>query len=98
AKFGHLEAIPADWRSWGVNASSPAALARTLEQERAHAFLFRDLATLRTDIPLFGTIDELHWRGPTPEFAPLAARFDAAVVSNNDPRRRKTTLITESTE
>ena len=64
ARYGHLEQIPDDWRTWGVNAARPAALARTLATERDHAFLFRDLATLRTDIPLFATIDELRWQGP----------------------------------
>lgn len=64
AKYGHLEQIPGDWRTWGVNAARPAALASTLATERDHAFLFRDLATLRTDIPLFATIDELRWQGP----------------------------------
>ena len=78
AKYGHLEAIPADCRTWGVNASRPGALARTLERERDRAFLFRDLATLRADIPLFRSVDELCWKGPTPAFVPLAARFDAA--------------------
>jgi 5'-3' exonuclease len=80
AKFGRLEAIPADWRSWSVNAASPAALARTFERERANAFLFRDLATLREGIPLFDSVDELHWGGPTAAFPPLAARFDSAVT------------------
>jgi 5'-3' exonuclease len=80
ARYGHLEAIPEDWRTWGVNAASPAALGRTLASERAHAFLFRDLATLRTDIPLFESVDELRWNGPTPAFAPLAARLDASVT------------------
>ena len=80
AKFGHLEAIPADWRTWGVNAASPAALAGTLHRDRERAFLFRDLATLRGEIPLFDTVDDLMWKGPTPAFAGLAARFDAAVT------------------
>jgi 5'-3' exonuclease len=81
AKFVHLESIPADWHAWGVNATRPAALAQTLERARDNAFLFRDLATLRTDIQLFESVDELHWRGPTPAFAPLAARFDAAITA-----------------
>ena len=80
ARYGHLEGIPEDWHTWGVNAASPGALARTLAREREHAFLFRDLATLRTDIPLFESVDELRWRGPTPAFAPLAARLDASVT------------------
>ena len=66
AKFGHLESIPADWRTWGVNATRPGALAQTLERERERVLLFRDLATLREDIPLFDSVDELKWRGPTP--------------------------------
>ena len=63
AKYGHLEAIPADWRTWGVNAASPAALACTLAAERDRAFLFRDLATLRTSIRLFDSVDDLHYAG-----------------------------------
>jgi len=80
ARYGHLEAIPDDWRSWGVNAASPAALSKTLARDREQAFLFRTLATLRTDIDLFASVDELRWNGPTPAFAPLAARLDAAVA------------------
>ena len=76
AKFGHLEAIPDDWRTWKVNAANAATLAATLVRDREQAMLFRDLATLRSDIALFESVDELEWRGPTPEFARLAARLD----------------------
>jgi 5'-3' exonuclease len=75
AKYGHLEAIPEDWRTWSVNATSPAALAATLQRERQHAFLFRDLATLRTHIPLFDSVDALEWAGPTPQFTEWATRM-----------------------
>jgi len=77
-RYGHLEAIPADWKTWGVNAVGAGALARTLERERERAYLFRDLATLRTNLPLFESIDDLRWKGPTETFPPLAARLDAA--------------------
>jgi 5'-3' exonuclease len=80
ARFRHLEAIPDDWRTWGVNAANPAALARTLANEREQAYLFRDLATLRTDIPLFDSVDQLCWTGPTDAFAPLAERLEAAIT------------------
>jgi 5'-3' exonuclease len=66
ARFAHLESIPRDSRQWtGVNAAKPAALAYTLERDRERAFLFRDLATLRADIPLFASVDDLLWKGPT---------------------------------
>lgn len=79
ARFGHIEAIPADWRLWNANVASPGALAQTLTRERDHALLFRTLATLRTDIPLFEDVNQLRWHGPTPAFAALAARLDPPI-------------------
>jgi 5'-3' exonuclease len=87
-KFGRLEAIPDDPLLWHVNAANAGALAATLRRDSERAMLFRDLATLRTDIALFEDIEQLRWTGPTPAFPPLAARFDAAVVSM-DARGRK---------
>ena len=55
----------------------------TLSRERDRALLFRTLATLRTDIPLFDNVDQLLWNGPTPEFAALGARLDAAVTAKS---------------
>jgi len=78
AKFVHLEAIPSDSREWRVNAANAGALAATLVREMEQARLFRTLATLRTDIPLFDNVDQLRWNGPKPEFDALAARLDAA--------------------
>ena len=87
-RFHHLEQIPADWRTWQVNAASPAALSRTLEEQRDRALLFRDLATLRTEIPLFESVEDLRWTGPGPGFADLGKKLDAAVVDPADPRNR----------
>lgn len=78
ARFGHLEAIPKDWRTWGVNVARPGALSITLEKDRELALLFRDLATLRTNLPVFDSVDALEWKGPTPAFQALKARLDAA--------------------
>jgi 5'-3' exonuclease len=83
ARWGHIEDIPADWRTWGVNATNPAALATTLDKDRSLALLFRTLATLRTDVPVFDTVDELEWTGPNPGFTELAAKFEAAAKSAN---------------
>jgi 5'-3' exonuclease len=95
AKFGHLEAIPKDWREWHVNVTGASTLAATLEREWENALLFRRLATLRTDIALFENVDELKWSSPKPEFDAIAARLDAArtekrSASKADDIRRKT--------
>jgi 5'-3' exonuclease len=47
-------------------------------ERRALALLFKDLATLRTDAPLFRDVEELRWRGPTPAFEAWAARIGEA--------------------
>jgi 5'-3' exonuclease len=59
ARYGHLETIPEDWRTWQVNVARAGALAEALVRERDRAFLFRTLATLRADLPLFDSIDDL---------------------------------------
>ena len=81
-RFQRIEAIPDDWRTWGVDAANPARLARTLAGERDRALLFRTLATLRTDIPLFDTVEQLRWQGPTHAFRRTAAKLDAALPSS----------------
>jgi len=49
-----------------------------LGDSRAQALLFKDLATLRTDAALFGSVDELRWRGPTQAFAAYVDRLGDA--------------------
>ena len=48
-----------------------------LGERRDLALLFKDLATLRTDAPLFRNVDELRWRGPTRTFATWTERMEA---------------------
>ncbi len=78
ARFKRLEDIPRDYREWHANVRNAGALARVLEEHRDLAFLFRDLATLRTDVPVFATVDELRWTGARPEFEAIAARMESA--------------------
>jgi 5'-3' exonuclease len=99
AKFGHLEAIPADFREWRVNVTGASTLAATLERDRKRALLFRTLATLRTDIALFDSADELRWRGPTAGFDVIASRLDAAIAGTPrwpGSRRTVTPAVPES--
>lgn len=46
-----------------------------LSHNRELALIFKSLATLRTDAPLFRSVDELRWRGPTDDFASYAEHF-----------------------
>jgi 5'-3' exonuclease len=89
ARYAHFESIPEDSRNWGVNAANAATLAATFIRDRDRAFLFRDLATLRTDIPVFGDVEELRWAGPTAAFAPLAAQMDRARPSDTPTAKRR---------
>jgi 5'-3' exonuclease len=88
ARFNHLESIPSDWREWGVNVAGPKALSATLAASRDQALLFRVLATLRTDVPVFDSVDRLEWKGPTADFAPLAARLDSSVTKGKGRERQ----------
>ena len=88
AKYARLELIPKDWREWRVNAANASLLAATLFREWDSALLFRELATLRTEIALFDDVELLRWRGPTPAFAALGARMDAAVTAEKQTRAR----------
>jgi 5'-3' exonuclease len=48
-----------------------------LGEQRELALLFKNLATLRTDAPLFKKVETLRWRGPTPEFAAWTEKMKA---------------------
>lgn len=80
ATFEHLEGIPADPSEWRVGLRGAAKLAATLAEYRELARLFRELATLRRDVPLEVSVDGLRWTGPRPEFFELCARLDAGAL------------------
>ena len=48
---------------------------KVLMKKREKALLFKRLATLRTDAPLFSDVDQLQWRGPMPAFAALTTKM-----------------------
>ncbi|MGH9905219.1 MAG: 5'-3' exonuclease [Pyrinomonadaceae bacterium] len=59
-RYGPIEDFPSD----------------VLKGNKELALLFKDLATLRTDAPLFDDVKELQWRGPTSSFESEARRID----------------------
>ena len=59
-RHGHIEQFPAE----------------TLTKDNIErALLFKNLATLRTDAPLFRKVDKLRWRGATPSFAAMMKKI-----------------------
>ena len=78
ARWNHIEDIPPDPAAWEVTVRSAAKLATVLEECHQEALLFKNLATLRIDRSLLGSVEDLRWRGPTSEFARLCDDMDAA--------------------
>jgi 5'-3' exonuclease len=73
--YPHLEDIPKDWKEWHPSIRRARTLAESLFKAWNDALLFRTLATLRLDVPVFDSVDELRWRGPRPEFEELCRRM-----------------------
>jgi 5'-3' exonuclease len=65
------------------------------KENRVLALLFKDLATLRTDAPLFEDVDELRWRGPTPAFASYAEKIQNARLLERVRKLEKKIAATE---
>jgi 5'-3' exonuclease len=75
--YKHFENIPKDANTWPSSIRGAKKLAATLQQFWTEAVLFRKLAVLRTDVPVFDNIDELRWRGPREDFEKTCARLKA---------------------
>ena len=83
SKFGHIESIPVSARDWHINVLNSASLADILARERELALLFRTLATLRSDIPLFENVDCLRWTGARENFDAIGRLLDKAVTEKS---------------
>lgn len=76
-RYGHLADIPIQDPEWRPPATGAGRLAENLRSNWDHALLFLKLATLRTDANLFGSVEDLQWKGPLPEAEPYAAKIGA---------------------
>ena len=63
AYYKHLEDIPRDAADWAVKVRGAAAAADSLNQHTSEAALYKDLTTLRTNVPMDASLDTLEWRG-----------------------------------
>lgn len=70
--YPHLDTIPAEPGHWDVTVRGAARVAAALEEHREDALLYRDLATLRTDVALDTELDDLRWAGVGDDFVDWA--------------------------
>ena len=76
-RYPHIEDIPRIGERWEVDVRGARSLANTLAEQRDLALLFRHLATLRVDRSLLGSVEELRWSGPRPDFLETCDRLNA---------------------
>lgn len=89
ARYLHLEEIPASSADWDVKVRGAEKLAATLVERMDDALLFRDLTTLRTDVPLAESLDDLAWSGiDGPAFDELCAEMGFDGLAERDLPRR----------
>lgn len=75
--YAHLENIPKDWKEWHTSIRKARVLSESLFGAWSDALLFRTLATLRLDVPVFETLDDLRWSGPRQNFEQVCERIKA---------------------
>jgi 5'-3' exonuclease len=75
SQYLHLENIPKEWQAWHPSIRKARGLSESLFSSWNDAVLFRTLATLRLDVPVFDTIEDLRWRGPRPSFEDQCRRM-----------------------
>jgi 5'-3' exonuclease len=78
--FPRLEDIPDDAGSWPVRPRGADRLAVSLRTHRIDALVVRDVATLRTDLPVTVEVGAARWRGPAPGLEALLGRLGVPEV------------------
>jgi len=88
ARWPRFEAFPPDCAAWNVDVRWVGRLCLTFAAQRDLAYLFRDLATLRSGERLFDSVEALRWTGPRPAFESLASRLEAPQLAERALRVR----------
>ena len=87
ARYRTIEAIPDDPSAWDVDVRGAPRLAAALAGARAEALLYKDLATLRRDVPITEQLADLEWRGvPRAPFLELCDRYGFDELRHRPPR------------
>lgn len=88
SQYTHLEEIPKNWREWHASIRKAETLSGSLFNSWDDALLFRTLATLRLDVPVFDTVADLLWTGPRPDFEAQCQRMKSPDLLGRATRAR----------
>ena len=80
SRYFHLEDVPKDWHEWHPSIRKARTLSESLFSSWDDAVLFRTLATLRLDVPVFDSVDDLRWRGPQKRFEDWCRRLKSPTL------------------
>ena len=84
--YEHIEAIPEDTEEWGMSTGRARRLAENLIAYKEQALLYRRLTTLRKDVPLDESVDDLEWRGALEGFRELCIELGTNDLADRIPR------------
>lgn len=88
SRFEHIESIPEDLAAWGMSLGRATRLAESLAGRHEEAFLYRQLATLREDVPLKEELADLEWQGAREQLKELCQELGEEKIPQRIPRWR----------
>ncbi len=91
AHYVHMESIPDDpgaWQVSSISAGRARSLAQSLSQHREEALLYKELATLREDVPIREKLGDLEWQGAYPQLRKLCYELGGEQIPERVPRWR----------
>ncbi len=89
AKYKHIEAIPKDPNKIPLSLGRATTLLENLQNNYKDALLFKELSTLRTDVPLKENLPDLKWQGVYPRFKKVCAELGNQSIPERITQWRK---------
>ena len=88
AKYKHIESIPKDPKKIPLGLGRATTLVENLQQNYADALLFRELSTLREDVPLKEKLSDLKWQGAYERLKTVCQKLGDERIPERIPRWR----------
>lgn len=89
SRYEHLELIPDNPQEWGLGTNRAAKLAESLNQHQDEVLLYRQLATLRMDVPLKEQLGDLEWLGAHERLKEICRQMGDEQFPKRIPRWRQ---------